>query len=231
MTPDDLQALGLTCNLAVLSTLLLMFICIPTAWWLARSRGRLKIVVEAVVTLPLVLPPTVLGFYLLLALGPHGPLGKLSALLGGPSLVFNFNGLLIGSVVYSLPFVLQPLVAAFASIERGQLEAAATLRASPLDRFFSVVLPLSWPGMVSAAVLGFAHTLGEFGIVLMMGGNIPGSTRLLSIAIYDHVEGLDFASAHRLSATLLAGSFVMLLIVTCLKRRSSIPLNGNFSRT
>ena len=191
----------------------------PLAWWLARSRLRLKFVLEALIALPLVLPPTVLGFYLLLALGPDGPLGKLSALLGGGTLAFTFTGLVIGSVIYSLPFVVQPLQDAFASIGRRPLEVAATLRASPVDRFFTVALPLARRGFFTAAVLGFAHTVGEFGVVLMIGGNIPGATRVASIAIYDHVEGLSYGQAHTLSALLLALSFLLLVAVYAYNRR------------
>ena len=213
----DLQALWLTLRLAALTTLLLLLLGTPLAWWLARTRSRLRAPVEALVALPLVLPPTVLGFYLLLAMGPNGP-------LGGLSLAFTFGGLLLGSVVYSLPFVVQPLRDAFAAIGEQPLEMAACLGAGPVDRFCSVVLPLARPGYITAAVLGFAHTLGEFGVVLMIGGNIPGETRVLSIAVYEHVEALDYANAHLLSAGLLLLSFILLLLIyTSRVRRRSGP--------
>ncbi len=212
-------ALWLTLRLAGITALLLLLLGTPLAWWLARARFRFKSVVEAVVALPLVLPPTVLGFYLLLLLAPAGAIGRLWQGLGGDPLVFSFSGLVIGSVVYSLPFAVQPLQAAFASLSRGCLEAAATLRAAPLDRFFSVALPLARPGFLTAAVLGFAHTLGEFGVVLMIGGNIPGRTRVISIAVYDQVETLQYRQAHLLSAAVLALSFVLLLAVYTLNRR------------
>ena len=202
----DLQALLVTLKLAGLTTLLLILFGTPLAWWLARTESRLRAPVEALVALPLVLPPTVLGFYLLLAMGPGGP-------LAGLSLAFSFGGLLLGSMIYSLPFVVQPLRDAFAAIGEQPLEAAACLGAGPLDRFRSVVLPLARPGYVTAAVLGFAHTLGEFGVVLMIGGNIPGETQVLSIAVYEHVEALDYARAHVLAAGLLLVSFLLLLLV------------------
>ena len=206
ITSADLQALLVTLQLAGLTTLLLMVIGTPLAWWLARTRSWLRAPLEAVVALPLVLPPTVLGFYLLLMMGPGGPLAALS-------LAFTFGGLLVGSMVYSLPFVVQPLRDGFAAVGEQPLEAAACLGAGPLDRFRSVVLPLARRGYVTAGVLGFAHTLGEFGVVLMIGGNIPGETRVLSIAVYEHVETLDYAQAHVLSAGLLLLSFVLLLLV------------------
>jgi len=202
----DVQALLVTLKLAGLTTLLLMLLGTPLAWWMARTQSRLRAPVEALVALPLVLPPTVLGFYLLLAMGPGGP-------LAGLSLAFSFGGLLLGSMVYSLPFVVQPLRDGFRAIGEQPLEAAACLGAGPLDRFRSVVLPLARPGYVTAAVLGFAHTLGEFGVVLMIGGNIPGETQVLSIAVYEHVEALDYAQAHVLSAGLLLVSFLLLLLV------------------
>lgn len=218
----DLAALLISFKLAGLSTLILLLIGTPVAWWLARSQWRFKFLVEAVVALPLVLPPTVLGFYLLIALGPHGPIGGLMEALGGRPLAFTFSGLVIGSVFYSMPFVIQPLQAAFAAIGHRPLEVAATLRASPLDRFFSVAVPLARPGFLTAAVLGFAHTLGEFGVVLMIGGNIPGSTQVISIAIYDHVEALEYGQAHWISAGLLLLSFILLLTVYALNRRFSV---------
>jgi molybdate transport system permease protein len=222
MSDNDLQALRVTLQLAALTTLILLLLGTPLAWWLARSRWRWRFLIEAMVALPLVLPPTVLGFYLLVALGPHGPLGGLTLALGGPPLAFSFSGLVIGSVIYSLPFVVQPLQSAFSSLGRRPLEVAATLRAAPLDRFFTVALPLARPGFLTASVLGFAHTIGEFGVVLMIGGNIPGRTQVLSIAIYDHVEALDYTQAHWLSGGLLAASFVMLLAVYALNRRFAI---------
>ena len=215
----DLAALALTLKLALVSTLILLVLGTPLAWWLARTKWRFKFIPEAVIALPLVLPPTVLGFYLLLALGPHGPVGRLMESLGGQPLAFTFAGLVIGSVIYSMPFVVQPLQDAFTAVGRRPLEVAATLRASPLDRFFTVAVPLARPGFLTATVLGFAHTLGEFGVVLMIGGNIPGETRVASIAIYDHVEGLDYLQAHWLSAVLLVISFVLLVAVYGLNRR------------
>ena len=219
MTDADVSALWVTLQLAGVTTLILLLIGTPLAWWLARSRWRLKFLVESLVALPLVLPPTVLGFYLLIALGPNGPLAPLLDFFGIRTLAFTFTGLVIGSVFYSLPFVVQPLQNAFSLIGERPLEAAATLRASPMDRFMSVALPLARPGYLTAAVLGFAHTLGEFGVVLMIGGNIPGETQVLSIAIYDHVEALDYGQAHLLSGGLLLLSFLMLLVVYAINRR------------
>jgi molybdate transport system permease protein len=215
----DLAALRVTLQLAALSTAILLVAGTPLAWWLARSRWRWKFLLEAVIALPLVLPPTVLGFYLLIALGPHGPVGALMESLGGRPLVFSFSGLVIGSVFYSLPFVVQPLQNAFAALGRRPLEVAATLGASPLDRFFTVAMPLARPGFITAAVLGFAHTVGEFGVVLMIGGNIPGETQVLSIAIYDHVETLHYGQAHLLSGGLLLLSFLLLATVYAVNRR------------
>jgi len=216
----DLTALAITLKLAFITTLILLVVGTPLAWWLARSRWRYKYLVEAVIALPLVLPPTVLGFYLLVALGPNGPIGSMMESLGGRPLAFTFTGLVLGSIVYSMPFVIQPLQNAFAAIGQRPLEVAATLRASPLDRFFSVALPLARPGFISASVLGFAHTLGEFGVVLMIGGNIPGETQVVSIAIYDHVEGLEYGQAHWLSGALLLMSFLMLILVYALNRNN-----------
>ncbi len=215
LTDADLSALLITLKLATLTTLILLLIGTPLAWWLARSQWRGKPIIEAVVALPLVLPPTVLGFYLLILLGANGPLGE-------HSLAFTFSGLVIGSVFYSLPFVVQPLQGAFAAVNRGYLEAAATLRASPRDTFFSVVVPLARPGFLTAIVLGFAHTVGEFGVVLMIGGNIPGQTQVLSIAIYEHVENLEYAQAHWISGGLLLLSFSLLLAVYGLNRRFKV---------
>ncbi len=207
----DIQAIWLTVRLAGLVTVILLVLGTPIAWWLARSRSRWKGPIGAVVALPLVLPPSVLGFYLLLAMGPNGPLGKLTACLGMGALPFTFWGLVLASVFYSLPFMVQPLQNAFESIGDRPLEVAATLRASPLDTFFSVVLPLSLPGYLTASILTFAHTVGEFGVVLMIGGNIPGVTRVASVQIYDHVEALEYAEAHRLAAVMLVFSFLVLL--------------------
>lgn len=215
----DITALAITLKLALITTLILLLLGTPLAWWMARSRWRYKFILEAVVALPLVLPPTVLGFYLLITLGPNGPVGGLMQSLGGRPLAFTFTGLVIGSVIYSMPFVVQPLQNAFSAIGQRPLEVAATLRASPLDRFFTIAIPLARPGFLTAAVLGFAHTVGEFGVVLMIGGNIPGETQVVSIAIYDHVESLEYANAHWLSAGLLLLSFVMLIAVYALNRR------------
>ncbi len=219
---DDLAALLITLKLAALTTAILLLAGTPLAWWLARSRWRYKFLLEAVIALPLVLPPTVLGFYLLIALGPNGPIGALVQSLGGAPLAFTFPGLVIGSVFYSMPFVIQPLQASFAAIGERPLEAAATLRASPLNRFLTIALPLARPGFLTAAVLGFAHTLGEFGVVLMIGGNIPGVTQVLSIAIYDHVEALEYPQAHWLSGGLLLFSFLLLIAVYALNRRFAV---------
>jgi molybdate transport system permease protein len=218
----DLIALGVTLKLAGLTTLILLLIGTPLAWWLSRTRWRFRFLIEALVALPLVLPPTVLGFYLLIALGPHGPIGGLMESIGAQPLAFTFTGLVIGSVFYSMPFVIQPLQGAFTAIGRRPLEVAATLRASPLDRFFTVAVPLARPGFLTAAVLGFAHTVGEFGVVLMIGGNIPGQTQVLSIAIYDHVETLEYAHAHWLSGGLLLLSFLLLMVVYGLNRRFTL---------
>ena len=209
----------LTLRLAATSTAALLLIGTPLAWWLARTRSRAREAVAAVVALPLVLPPTVLGFYLLIALGPDGPGGAVARLFGGRSLAFSFGGLVIGSIVYSLPFVVQPIRSAFEAVGDRPLEAAATLRASPFDAFRTVALPLARPGLVAGAVLGFAHTVGEFGVVLMIGGNIPGATRVLSIAIYDRVEVMDWGTAHLLSAGLLLFAFAVVFATTKIERR------------
>ncbi len=222
LSEADITALSITLQLAGLTTIILLVLGTPLAWWLARSQWRFKFVLEALIALPLVLPPTVLGFYLLITLGPNGPLGELSKALGGPSLAFTFTGLVIGSVLYSMPFVIQPLQNAFAAIGNRPLEVAATLRASPLDRFFTVAVPLARSGFLTAAVLGFAHTIGEFGVVLMIGGNIPGKTQVVSIAIYDHVETLEYTQAHWLSAGLLVLAFLMLIMVYAVNRRFSL---------
>ncbi|KZZ41308.1 molybdenum ABC transporter permease subunit, partial [Thalassolituus sp. HI0120] len=211
LSDADIGAIWLSLKLASVVTLLLLFIGTPIAWWLVNTRSRWKAVVSAVVALPLILPPTVLGFYLLIAMGPQGPVGKLTQSLGIGLLPFTFPGLVVASLLYSLPFVVQPIQNAMQAIGARPLEVAATLRASPLDRFFSVVLPLAKPGFVTAAILGFAHTIGEFGIVLMIGGNIPDETRMVSVQIYDHVEALQYAQAHALSGLMVVFAFVVLL--------------------
>lgn len=209
----DLIAVLLTVKLAGITTVLLLLIGTPIGWWLARSRSRLKNVIGAIVTLPLVLPPAVLGFYLLVLMGPQGPLGQLTQSLGLGLLPFTFAGLVAASVIYSMPFVVQPLQQAFVTMGNMPLEAAATLRASPWDAFVSVALPLARPGFITAAILGFAHTVGEFGVVLMIGGNIPGKTQVLSMAIYNHVEAMEYANAHWLAGGMLCFSFLVLLVL------------------
>jgi molybdate transport system permease protein len=222
LSENDLSALWVTLKLASLTTVILLLLGTPLAWWLARTRWRFKFLIEAVVALPLVLPPTVLGFYLLIALGPNGPIGGLMEALGARPLAFTFAGLVIGSVFYSMPFVIQPLQNAFTAVGQRPMEVAATLRASPLDRFFTVAVPLAWPGFLTASVFGFAHTLGEFGVVLMIGGNIPGATQVISIAIYDHVEALEYTQAHWISGSLLLLSFILLMAVYALNRRFTV---------
>ena len=211
MTADDWTTVRLTAQLAALSTLLLLGVGTPLAWWLARTRSAWRPLLASLVAMPLVLPPTVLGFYLLLLMGPQGPVGRLTETLGLGLLPFTFSGLVVASVLYSMPFVVQPLQNAFEAVGRGPLEAAATLRASPLDAFFSVALPLARPGYLTATVLGFAHTVGEFGVVLMIGGNIPNQTRVVSVQIYDHVEAMEYAQAHGLAAGMVVFSFLVLL--------------------
>jgi molybdate transport system permease protein len=213
-------AIALTLKLAGLTTLILLLLGTPLAWWLARTRSPLKSAVSALVALPIVLPPTVIGFYLLVALGPNGPLGQLTQSMGLGTLPFTFAGLVVGSVFYSLPFVVQPIQNAFEAIGQRPLEVAATLRASPLDTFFSVVLPLARPGYLTATVMGFAHTVGEFGVVLMIGGNIPNQTRVVSVQIYDHVEALEYTQAHWLSGGMLVFSFVVLLALYAFNARA-----------
>ena len=213
LSSADFSAIWLTIKLAALTTLILLIIGTPIALWLSRTRSKWRGPIGAVVALPLVLPPTVIGFYLLLAMGPNGYVGQFTQWLGLGTLTFSFAGLVIGSVIYSMPFVVQPLVNAFEAIGDRPLEAAATLRASPLDTFWHVALPLARPGYLTGAVMGFAHTLGEFGVVLMIGGNIPGQTRVISVQIYDHVEALEYAAAHRLSAVMLVFSFLVLLVL------------------
>ena len=211
LAESDIQSIWLTVKLASIVTVVLLLLGTPIAWWLARSRSRLKGVLGAVVALPLVLPPSVLGFYLLLAMGPNGPVGQLTRALGIGALPFTFWGLVVASVFYSLPFMVQPLQNAFESIGERPMEVAATLGASRLDAFFTVALPLARPGFLTASILTFAHTVGEFGVVLMIGGNIPGVSRVASVQIYDHVEALEYAQAHRMAAVMLAFSFVVLL--------------------
>ncbi len=219
LSGDNLQAIALTLKVATLTTALLLLLGTPLAWWLARSRHWLKKPVGALVALPLVLPPSVLGFYLLVTMGPHGPVGQLTQALGLGVLTFSFTGLVIGSVLYSLPFMVQPLHNAFEALGNRPLEVAATLRASPFDTFFSVVVPLCRPGFVTGIIMSFAHTVGEFGVVLMVGGNIPGVTRVVSVQIYDHVEAAEYADAHRLAAVMLVFSFAVLLALYSYNQR------------
>ena len=216
---SDWTALTLTFELALISTIILLVIGTPIAWWLSQTKVRFKFLIETMVALPIVLPPTVLGFYLLIFLGPQGSIGKLVSYLGGPSLIFSFTGLVIGSIVYSMPFVIQPLQHAFSVIDKRADETAATIGFSRLRRFFYLFLPLSKTGYLSAFVLGFAHTLGEFGIVLMIGGNIPGETQVASISIYNYVEMLEYDRAHTLSLLLLLISFTLLAIIYSLRIR------------
>jgi molybdate transport system permease protein len=224
LSAADLTAIGLTLKLATTVTLLLLIIGTPIAWWLARTRSWWKGPVSAIVALPLVLPPTVLGFYLLITMGPYGFVGQLTHAMGLGTLPFTFGGLVVASVFYSLPFVVQPIQNAMEALGERPLEAAATLRAGPWDRFFTVIVPLAKPGFITAAILGFAHTIGEFGVVLMIGGNIPGETRVVSVQIYDHVEALDYANAHWLAGGMLLFSFLTLLTVYAFNRNR--PLAG-----
>jgi molybdate transport system permease protein len=218
MDAADWSAVRLTVLLAGTTTVLLLLAGTPVAWWLARTRSRAKPLVASLVAMPLVLPPSVIGFYLLLLMGPQGPVGRFTEALGLGRLPFTFTGLLVASVLYSMPFVVQPLQQAFEAIHERTLEAAATLRAGPWDRFFTVALPLARPGLLTASVLGFAHTVGEFGVVLMIGGNIPDRTRVLSVAIYGHVEAGEFDSAHRLAAGMVVFALVVLLLLYRLNR-------------
>ena len=220
----DLGPLWLTLQLAGVTTLMLLIIGTPIAWWLSQTRSRLKPIIEALTALPLVLPPTVIGFYLLITMSPKAPIGALFLSVTGTTLTFSFSGLVVASMFYSLPFMVQPLQAAFEMIGRAPLEAAASLRAKPLDAFFSVAAPMAARAYITASVLTFAHTIGEFGVVLMVGGNIPGQTKVISIAIYEHVESINYAEAHVLSAILLGFSFLVLLLVYSLNRR--FPLAG-----
>lgn len=226
LSDSDTTALLLSLKLAGINTILLLLLTTPLAWWLAHTRCRLKPFLETLVTLPLILPPTVLGFYLLLFLGPKGWGGQLMLLLGGHPLTFSFAGLVFASMIYSLPFAVQPLQNAFLTAGSRHQEVAATLGAGPIDRFFSVTLPLARRGIVTAAVLVFAHTLGEFGVILMVGGNISGITQVASISIYDHVESLDYGSAHALSLVLIAIAFTLLLLIYTLNRRLRFPRIG-----
>lgn len=221
LTPDNWQALWLTFQVAALTTLILLLLGTPLAWWLARSRGWVAKPVGALVSLPLVLPPTVLGFYLLVALGPNGPVGQWMLALGLPTLPFSFAGLVVASVFYSLPFMVQPILNSMQALGERPLEVAASLRASPLDRFFSVVLPLCKPGIVTGCIMSFAHTVGEFGVVLMIGGNIPGVTRVVSVQIFDHVEALEYADAHRLAAVMLVFAFAVLMTLQFYNARNA----------
>ncbi len=219
MNDGDLTSLLITAQLASITTIILALIGTPLAWWLARTSNPIRVLVEPIVALPIVLPPTVLGFYFLMAFSPDNFLGNLWILLTGSPLAFTFSALVIGSVIYSLPFYVQPLQVAFENVEQGLLDAAATLGASNLDSFFSVIVPLSRRGFVVAACLAFAHTVGEFGIVLMIGGNIPGETRVLSIALFDHVESLQYQNAHILAGGLMIFSFLLLSVVYSLNRK------------
>ena len=230
MSPEEWQAIKLTLALAGTTTLLLILLGTPLAYWLSRSNSLLKTVVSSVVAIPLVLPPTVIGFYLLLAMGPDGPLGKATDYLNIANLAFSFSGLVLGSIVYSLPFVVHPLQNAFESVDRRLLDAAATLGAGPFDRFFSVIAPLARGGFLTALILGFAHTVGEFGVVLMIGGNIPGETQVLSVLLYEQVESFDYASANRLALSLLGFSFLTLFCLLLARQRQRLFLPGASSR-
>lgn len=222
MPPSDeaLQAIRLTFELAALTTVLLLVLATPLAWWLSQTTSRWRAPLGALVTLPLVLPPSVLGFYLLVAMGPHGPLGQITQAMGWGVLSFTFTGLLVGSIIFSLPFAVQPIQHAFEAMGSRPMEVAATLRARPLDAFFTVALPLARPGLITAAILSFAHTVGEFGVVLMIGGNIPGKTRVVSTQIYGHVEAMEYAQAHWLAGGMLVFSFAVLLSLALMKRRT-----------
>lgn len=226
LSDGDLAAVGLTLRLATVTTILLLALGTPIAWWLSRTRSRHKAWVGAVIALPVVLPPSVLGFYLLVLLGPDGPVGKATNALGIGLLPFTFSGLVVGSAVYSLPFVVQPLQGAFEAIGQRPLEVAATLGAGPWDRFFTVAVPMAASGFFSAAVLGFAHTVGEFGVVLMIGGSIPGKTRVLSLALYEHVESLEYADAHRLAACLVGFSVLVLFLLHWARASSARRAQG-----
>jgi molybdate transport system permease protein len=219
LSPQDWQAIGLTVRVSALTTVLLLLIGTPIAWWLARTRSAWKAPIAAVVAMPIVLPPSVLGFYLLVAMGPNGLVGQLTQALGLGVLPFTFWGLLVASVFYSLPFMVQPIQNAIESLGDRPLEVAATLRAGPWDRFFHVVVPLAWPGFVTGMIMTFAHTVGEFGVVLMVGGNIPGQTRMVSVQIYDYVEALEYPQAHRLAVAMLLFAFTVLLAMQWVQQR------------
>lgn len=221
--PDIGQPVRLTIELAAFTTVILLVVGTPIAWWLARSRAWWKEAVAALVAMPLVLPPTVLGFYLLVALGPNGPGGLIAGLWGARTLAFTFEGLVIGSVLYSMPFVVQPIRNAFAAVGDRPLEVAATLRASPTRAFWTVAVPLARPGFLTGAVLGFAHTVGEFGVVLMIGGNIPGETKVLSVAIYDYVETSQWREANILAAGMVVFAFAVILAMTLIEKRVARP--------
>ena len=222
LSPDDWSAIRLTLELAGLTTIVLLVLCTPIAWWLAHTPSRWRAPVGAVVALPLVLPPTVIGFYLLMLMGPSGSVGQFTQAMGWGRLPFTFGGLLVGSIVYSLPFAVQPLQRAFESVGTRPLEVAASLGAGPLDRFFSVALPLARPGFITAAVLSFAHTVGEFGVVLMLGGNIPGKTRVVSVQIYDHVEAMEYTQAHWLAGGMVVFAFVVLVLLHWLQPKGRL---------
>jgi len=226
LTDADWQAIALTLQTATLTTAILLLVGTPLAWWLARTRSRLKAPVAALVSLPFVLPPSVLGFYLLVGMGSHGPVGQFTQSMGWGVLPFTFSGLVVASVFYSLPFMVQPIQNAFEAMGTRPLEVAATLRATPLDTFFSVVLPLCRPGFVTGAIMTFAHTVGEFGVVLMVGGNIPGVTRMVSVQIYDHVEAAEYADAHRLAAVMLVFAFAVLLALQAYNQRLQAQQRG-----
>jgi molybdate transport system permease protein len=218
LNTETWDAIGLTLELAACATLILLIVATPLAWWLSQTRSKWRAAIAALATLPLVLPPSVLGFYLLVAMGPHGPLGQLTQALGWGVLSFTFSGLLLGSVIFSLPFAVQPIQNAFESMGVRPMEVAFTLRASPLDAFFSVALPLARPGLLTASILSFSHTVGEFGVVLMIGGNIPGKTRVVSTQIYGHVEAMEYAQAHWLAGGMLVFSFAVLLALSMLRK-------------
>ncbi len=221
-TAEDWAAIRLTLELSAEATLILLVLGTPLAWWLSQTRSRLKPVIAALVAMPLVLPPTVLGFYLLMLMGPHGWVGQLTQSLGLGRLPFSFGGMLVASVLFSMPFVVQPLHNAFEGLDKRMLEAAATLRANALDTFFSVVLPLSRRGFLTATILGFAHTVGEFGVVLMIGGNIPGQTRVVSMQIYNHVESMQYYHAHWLAGLMVAFAFIVLLVMHLMNHRMDV---------
>lgn len=224
MTQEAVDAIGLTLLLAASTTVLLLLLATPLAWWLSQTSSRWRAPIGALATLPLVLPPSVLGFYLLVAMGPQGPLGQLTQALGWGVLSFTFAGLLLGSVIFSLPFAVQPIQHAFESLGRRPMEVAYTLRARPIDAFFSVALPLARPGLVTAAILSFSHTVGEFGVVLMIGGNIPGKTRVVSTQIYGHVEAMEYTQAHWLAGGMLLFSFGVLLLLSWARKRTPLGL-------